>query len=182
MNFRRVIKSQGIGEIFVDHDDETCYMADSSLFDRKRMEIPFFKLFLEINSLYYKYERYLQDENIFDRIAITELYRQNIKLLKSFEHLEELCDSLYCTGEINDHIDAIINFYNFMNNEPFEFYYDIFGEIREIMDLIFIELEFFKKQLNKIIEILPYFIKNQKLGSENLILLKKDFIKQMLYR
>ena len=52
MNFRRVIKSQVIGEIFIDHHDEKFYMADCFLFDRKK-EIPFFKLLLEINSLYY---------------------------------------------------------------------------------------------------------------------------------
>ena len=74
----------------------------------------------------------------------------------------DLCDSLYCTGDIDNIIDAILNFYKFINNEPFNFY-DIFGELREIMDLIFIELEFFKKQLHKVMECCFYFIKKRKI-------------------
>ena len=132
-------------------------MADCFLFDQKK-EIPFFKLLLEINSLYYKYQDDLQNENIFYRVIIKELYSRNIKLLRSFEHIEELCDDLYSTCNISNIIDAIINFYKFMNNEPFKFY-DLFGEIKEIMDLIFIELNFFKKELNEVIALLPYFIK-----------------------
>lgn len=41
MNFRRVIKSVGIGEIFVD-DIGQCYMTDGLLFNKMK-EIPFFK-------------------------------------------------------------------------------------------------------------------------------------------
>ena len=65
-----------------------------------------------------------------------------------------------------------------MNNEPFEFY-NLFGEIKEIIDLIFIELKFFKKQLNKVIKLLPYFT-NKKFF--DISTFKWDFIKQMLYR
>ena len=65
-----------------------------------------------------------------------------------------------------------------MNNEPFEFY-NLFGEIKEIIDLIFIELKFFKKQLNKVIKLLPYFINKIFFDISTF---KWDFIKQMLYR
>ena len=108
---------------------------------------------------------------------------ESIKLLISFERIVNLCDSLYCTGEIENMVDAILNFYKFINNEPFDFY-DTFWELREIMDLIFIELEFFKKQLHKVMESYLCFVKMKKNYnlSDILRILKEDFIKQMLYR
>ena len=52
------------------------------------------------------------------------------------------------------------------------------------MDLIFIELEFFKKQLHKVMESYLCFVKMKKNYnlSDILRILKEDFIKQMLYR
>ena len=47
---------------------------------------------------------------------------ESIKLLISFERIVNLCDSLYCTCEIENMVDAILNFYKFINNEPFDFY------------------------------------------------------------
>ena len=156
-----LIRSQGIGEVFINPINESCRKAKSSFFDPKK-EIPFFKLLLEINSFCYKYWHNIAQENIFNRLCIVETDRASIKLLISFERIVDLCDSLYCTGDIDNIIDAILNFYKFINNEPFNFY-DIFGELREIMDLIFIELEFFKKQLHKVMECCFYFIKKRKI-------------------
>ena len=177
MTFRRIIKSHGIGEIFVDNDSHTCYMADHFSFNEKK-EIPFLKLLLEFNSLFYKYEHELQNENIFIRIIIKELYQKNIQLLKRFNRIVELCDDLYCTVQIEDIVDAINNFYLFMENEPFEFF--DWGEIKGIMDLILIELQVFKEKLLEIINILPYFIKIKNLIDISII--KKDFVYHLLYR
>lgn len=176
MNFRRVVKSQGIGEIFIDEWDNQCYMADNSSFNEQK-ETPFFKLLLEFNSLYFKYNNYLNEVNIFHRILIRDLYQRNIELLRSFEQLEELCEDLYVTGQISNMREAIINFYKFMDNEPFDFF-DI-GEIRDKMDLIVIELENFKRKFNDISELLPYFM-GKNLSTAKII--KKDFIYQLLYR
>lgn len=177
MTFRRIIKSHGIGEIFVDNDSNTCYMADHFSFNEKK-EIPFLKLLLEFNSLFYKYEHELQNENIFTRIIIKELYQKNIQLLKRFNRIVELCDDLYCTVQMEDMVGAINNFYLFMENEPFEFF--DWGEIKGIMDLILIELQVFKEKLLEIINILPYFIKIKNLIDISII--KKDFVYQLLYR
>ena len=174
MNSRRIIKSQGIGEIFL--DDWKCYPAEHFSFNRHK-EIPFFKLLLEFNSLYSKYQNYLHEVNIFDRIMIIEVHEKSIQLLNSFEHLEELCEDLYCTGQISNIREAILNFYKFINNEPFDFF-DI-GEIKEIMDFIFIELEYFKEKFTEVTELLP-IIMGKNLSTTKII--KKDFIYQLLYR
>ena len=174
MNSRPVIKSQGIGEIFI--DDWTCYAAEHFSFNRQK-EIPFFKLLLEFNSLYLKYHRYLYEVNIFNRIIIREIYEESIELLVSFENLEKLCEGLYCTGQINNMYEVIISFYNFMDNEPFDFF--DFGEIKGIMDLIFIESEHFKKFFTKLTELLPFILGKDLITAK---IIKKDFIYQLLYR
>ena len=73
--------------------------------------------------------------------------------------------------------EAILNFYKFINNEPFDFF-DI-GEIKEIMDFIFIELEYFKEKFTEVTELLP-IIMGKNLSTTKII--KKDFIYQLLYR
>ena len=177
MNFRRVIKSHGIGEIFVDEWDDDCYPADNFLFDRKK-EIPFFKLLLNSNSLYCKYRHYLDELPIYDRILLRDLYLRNIELLKSFENLEDLCEDLFANGHIKTMIKAIINFYKFMDNEPFDFF--DYGETRDIMYLIFTELQKFKKRLSDVIQLMP-LIMGQSFNKTQIII-KEDFIYQLLYR
>ena len=56
--------------------------------------------------------------------------------------------------------DCVKSFEQFMNNEPFNFF--DFGEIKQIMDLIDIELRNFKKLLKDLVLICPFFIKNGK--------------------
>lgn len=68
-----------------------------------------------------------------------------------------------------------------MNDEPFDFY-DTIGEIREIMNLIFAELELFKGQLREFIRAYLGFIKKKYNLNEMLRIINEDFIKQMLYR
>ena len=64
-----------------------------------------------------------------------------------------------------------------MDNEPFDFF-DSLGEIREIMDFIDIELKNFKKLLNDLLSICPYFFKNSRNVnvSEEIM---KDFLFQL---
>ena len=89
----------------------------------------------------------------------------------------DLCDDLFCTGDLTTKQDCIYAFEQFMNNEPFDFF-DSLGEIREIMDFIDIELENFKKLLNDLLTICPYFIKNSrnKNVSEEIM---KEFLLQL---
>ena len=89
----------------------------------------------------------------------------------------DLCDDFFCTGDLTTKQDCIYAFEQFMNNEPFDFF-DSLGEIIEIMDFIDIELKNFKKLLNDLLTICPYFIKNSrnKNVSEEIM---KDFLLQL---
>ena len=89
----------------------------------------------------------------------------------------DLCDDLFCTGDLTTKQDCIYAFEQFMNNEPFGFF-DSLGEIREIVDFIGIELKNFKKLLNDLLTICPYFIKNSrnKNVSDEIM---KDFLLQL---
>ena len=78
------------------------------------------------------------------------------KLIFSFEKIASLFDDLFCTGDIVNNDQCIETFEQFLNNEPFDFF--DFGEIKEIMDLIHIELMTFKKLLEELIMICPFFI------------------------
>ena len=81
------------------------------------------------------------------------------------------CDDLFCTGDPTTKQDCIYAF------EPFDFFYSL-GEIRGIMDFTDIELKNFKKLLNDLLTICPYFIKNSrnKNASEEIM---KDFLIQV---
>ena len=75
-------------------------------------------------------------------------------------------------------IKAIINFYKFMDNEPFDFF--DYGETRDIMYLIFTELQKFKKRLSDVIQLMPLIM--GKSFNKTQIIIKEDFIYQLLYR
>ena len=121
MNSRRtVVKSQGIGEIFLDEWSDACDQADHFSFNNLK-EIPFFKLLLQLNALYFKYRANIDEMSLFERILVNDLYIRNIKLMKSFEEITELCDDLYANGYIKNMTDAIISFYKYMDNVEFNF-------------------------------------------------------------
>ena len=131
---------------------------DSSLFDRKK-ELPLFQFELDLASLFYKYNRKLIRENIWNRMLILDLNNIIKEIVFSFEKIVDLFDDLFCTGDLRTRQDCIVAFDQFMNNEPFGFF-DSLGEIREIIDFIDIELKNFKKLLIDLLTICPYFIKN----------------------
>ena len=154
----RFIASHGIGEIFVERFEMAWSKFDSSLFNRKK-ELPLFQFVLDLASLLYKYNRELMRENIWNRTLILNLNNIIKETVFSFERIVDLSDDLFCTGDLRTKQDCIVAFDQFMNNEPFDFF-DSLGEIREIMDLIDIELKNFKKLLTDLLTICPYFIKN----------------------
>ena len=99
------------------------------------------------------------------------------QIVFNFEKIVDLSDDLFCTGDVHTEQDCINAFEKFMNNEPFDFY-DSIGEIKEIMDLIDIELRKFKNLLIDLLTICPFFIKNgrNKNMSEEIM---KDFLFQL---
>ena len=62
-----VIKSHGIGEIFLSEWEDACYQADHFSFNSLK-EIPFFDLLLKLNALQIKYIENTNDLPIFERI------------------------------------------------------------------------------------------------------------------
>ena len=157
----RFIASHGIGRIYVDPSEMACSKFDSSLFDRKKEELPLFQLVLDLASLLYKYNWELMRENIWTRTLILDLNNIIKEIVFSFEKIVDLSDDLFCTGDLHTNKDCIVAFDQFMNNEPFDFF-DSLGEIREIMDFIDMELRNFKKLLIDLLTICPYFIKNSR--------------------
>ena len=65
-----------------------------------------------------------------------------------------------------------------MDNEPFDFF--DYGETRDIMYLIFTELQKFKKRLSDVIQLMPLIM--GKSFNKTQIIIKEDFIYQLLYR
>ena len=89
-------------------------------------------------------------------MLIIDFDKINRNLIFSFEKIENLSEDLFCTGDISNNDEWIKTFKQFINNEPFDFFG--FGEIKEIMDLKHMELIIFKKLLEDLIEICPFFI------------------------
>ena len=172
----RFTASHGIREIYVDPFEMAWSKFDSCLFDRKK-ELPLFQLVLDLASLLYKYNRELMRENIWNKMLILDLNNIIKEIVFSFEKIVDLSDDLFCTGDLRTKQDCIVAFDQFMNNEPFDFF-DSLGEIREIMDFIDIELKNFKKLLNDLLSICPYFFKNSRNVnvSEEIM---KDFLFQL---
>ena len=153
----RFIASHGIGEIYVDSLDMLWSMFDSSLFDKKK-ELPLFQFLLDLASLLFKYNRALMSENIWNKTLILDLNNIIKEIVFSFEKVVDLCDDLFCTGNLTTKQECIDAFEQFMNSEPFDFF--DFGEVKEIMDFIDIELKHFKKLLKDLLQLCPFLIKN----------------------
>ena len=110
-------------------------------------------------------------QNILNKTLIMDFNRIIKKLIFSFEKIENLCDDLFCTGNIVNNDQCIKTFEQFLNNEPFDFF-DL-GEINEIMDLIHMELMTFKKVLEKLIMICQFFI-IKKIKTQTNIIIKEN--------
>ena len=119
-------------------------------------------------------------ENIWNKTLILDLNNIIKEIVFSFEKTVDLSDDLFCIGDLTTKQDYIYAFEQFLDNEPFDFC-DSLGEIREIMDFIDIELKNFKKLLNDLLSICPYFIKNSRNMnvSEEIM---KDFLFQLKNR
>ena len=71
------IPFHGIGEVYIDLSDMYWYMYDSSFYNLKK-EIPFFKLLLDIGSLYMKCHLQLnvRETDIFRHILMNDFRRK----------------------------------------------------------------------------------------------------------
>ena len=155
----RFISSHGIGEIYLDPFDMTWCMFDSSYFDEKK-ELPLFQFVLDLASLMFRYDDSIVNKNIWNRTLIGDLHNIIKEMVFIFVKITSLSNDLFCTGDIATAKDCVKSFEQFMNKESFDFF--DFGEIKQIIDLIDIELSNFKKLLKDLVLICPFFIKNCK--------------------
>ena len=95
------IPFHGIGEVYVNLSDMYWYMYDSSFCNLKK-EIPFFKLLLDIGSLYMRCHLQLNvtETDIFCHILMDDFRKKSTFLLQSFIRIESVSEDLFCTGDI----------------------------------------------------------------------------------
>ena len=90
---RVFIPSHGIGEVYIDLSDMYWYMYDSFFYNLKK-EIPFFKLLLDLVSLYMRCRMRLnvQETDIYRRILMIDFRKESTYLLRSFMKIESLSE------------------------------------------------------------------------------------------
>ena len=90
---RVFIPSHGIGEVYIDLSDMYWYMYDSFFYNLKK-EIPFFKLLLDLGSLYMRCRMQLnvQETDIYRRILMIDFRKESTYLLRSFMKIESLSE------------------------------------------------------------------------------------------
>ena len=90
---RVFIPSHGIGEVYIDLSDMYWYMYDSFFYNLKK-EIPFFKLLLDLGSLYMRCRMRLnvQETDIYRRISMIDFRKESTYLLRSFMKIESLSE------------------------------------------------------------------------------------------
>ena len=160
----RFIASHSIGETYLEPFDMTWCMFDSGYFDEKK-ELSLFQFVLNLVSLMFRYNDSIANENIWNRTLIGDLDNIIKEMVFIFVKITNLSN------------DLVKSFKQFMNKEPFDFF--DFGEIKQIMDLINIELSNFKKLLKDLVLICPFFIKNCKKYRDIYIEIMEDFKYQL---
>ena len=90
---RVFIPSHGIGEVYIDLSDMYWSMYDSFFYNLKK-EIPFFKLLLDLGSLYMRCRMRLnvQETDIYRRILMIDFRKESTYLLRSFMKIESLSE------------------------------------------------------------------------------------------
>ena len=90
---RVFIPSHGIGEVYIDLSDMYWYMYDSFFYNLEK-EIPFFKLLLDLGSLYMRCRMRLnvQETDIYRRILMIDFRKESTYLLRSFMKIESLSE------------------------------------------------------------------------------------------
>ena len=169
-----IIKSHGFADITLSEWEEECYQSEHYYFNKIK-EIPFFKLLCHLNALHVKYE--MLQPTTFSIRLLRNLYVANVELMKSFNKITDLCDNLYANTYIKDIEDSIQQFENYVNNIQFDFF--DYGETKDIMDRISVEIISFNKKLEKVLDYLKDLVDADDFFIE---ILKKDFFSQLKKR
>ena len=158
---RVFISSHGIGEAYIDYSNMYWYMYGSSFFNLKK-EIRFFKLLLNIGSLYMRCHLRLnvRETDIFRRILMTDFRKKSTYLLQSFMKIESLSEDLFCTGHIQTLGYCMEVYRQFDNNETLDFFIEQSDEIKLALRKLRDELNKFAYYLND--SLTPYFFFSHK--------------------
>ena len=156
---RVFIPSHGIGEVYIGLSGTYWYMYDSSFCNLKK-EIPFFKLLLDIGSLYMRCHLQLnvKETDIFRHILMDDFRKKKTFLLQSFIKIESLSEDLFCTGDIET-LDYCMEVYRqFINNETLDFFIEQSDEIKSALHKLRDELDKFAHYLNDLLTTLFFFL------------------------
>ena len=122
MNNQVFIPSHGIGEMYLDVSDMFWCYYESSTFNIDK-EIPFMKLLLDMSSLRMRYYTHLNGSAVGMPQVILDIGHLSAKIVCSFIKIKDLSEDMFCTGNIVT-VDYCMEVYTqFLNNEPFDFFY-----------------------------------------------------------
>ena len=183
MNNQVFIPSHGLGEIYLNIEDNRWYGHNSSGFDYQK-EIPFFKLLHDMASLRIRYYLRLNDNRSFLPQKLLDVDRISTYLLKCFIKIRSLSKDLFCTGDIETLDFCMETFRRCINKEPIAhnifMNWDILSTFKKMKDELF-NFSFYIQVLFSIFyQLFPEKSKfrNDLLKTKQLF--KKDLIKQYL--
>ena len=123
MNNQVFIPSHGLGEIYLDIEDDCWYMHNSICFDYQK-EISFFKLLFDMASLRKRYYTGINNNRFFLSQTLLDLGKVSTYLLKSFIKIRSLSEHFFCTGDIEKLDYCMERYRRYVNREPVD--HDIF--------------------------------------------------------
>ena len=181
MNNQVFIPSHGLGEIYLNIEDNCWYGHNSSCFDYQN-EIPFFKLLHDMASLCMRYYLSIDNNRSFLPQTELDLGRVSTYLLKSFIKIRILSEDLFFTGDTETLDFCMETYRHYINKEPpahnIFMNWDILSTFKKMKDELF-NFSFYLQALFSIFyQLFPKKLKfrNDLLKTEQLF--KKDLMKQ----
>ena len=181
MNNQVFIPSHGLGEIYLNIEDNRWYGHNSSCFDYQN-EIPFFKLLHDMASLCMRYYLSIDNNRSFLPQTELDLGRVSTYLLKSFIKIRILREDLFFTGDTETLDFCMETYRHYINKEPLAhnifMNWDILSTFKKMKDELF-NFSFYLQALFSIFyQLFPKKLKfrNDLLKTEQLF--KKDLMKQ----
>ena len=119
MNNQVFIPSSGLGEIYLDIEDDRWYMHNSSCFNYQE-EIPFFKLLFDMASLRMRCYTRINNNCFFLPQTFLDRGRVSIYLLKSLITIRSLSQDLFCTGDVETLDYCMETYKRYVNKESID--------------------------------------------------------------
>ena len=158
---RRFIPSRGLGEVYVCVADTMWTMHDSSYYNPLK-EIPFLKLLLELGSLNM---RFLfcgyKERHIFNSTLINDFKEKATVLILSFIKTQDLCNDLFSTGHIETIECCMKIFHRFIKRKLGDYFFEDYiacQEMKETLQILKRELEYFINYFDELVSILFFFL------------------------